>query len=98
MALSESDTAASFLQTQAKIAGDEVPPAYPVVSVAVDEPAAVSLSEAEEGKVQEQMLANLQEKVLKLKEVVSNVLSGLTLESEKLVDVAELAFSERKNI
>ena len=91
------NTPASFLQTQAKIAGDEIPPAYPVVNVAADEPAAVSLMEAEEGKAQEQMLAKLEEKVLKLKETMSNVLPGLTLQSEKLAEVGELVLSEKRS-
>ena len=44
---------------------------------------------AEEGKVEEQMLAKLEEKVLKLKETMSSVLAAQSLDLEKLANVAE---------
>merc|ERR1719247_2590749 len=74
---------------RAKMIGDELPNSYPVVNVAADEPAAVSLSAAEEAKAQEQMLAGLEEKVLKLKETMSGVLAAQSLDLEKLANVAE---------
>jgi len=51
--------------------------------------AAVSLTTAEEGKAEEQLLAKLEEKVLKLKETMSSVLAAQSLELEKLANVAE---------
>jgi hypothetical protein len=48
----------------------------------------VSLSAAEEAKAQEQMLATLEEKVLKLKETISGVLAAQSLDLEKLANVA----------
>jgi hypothetical protein len=51
--------------------------------------AAVSLTAAEEGKAEEQMLTKLEEKVLKLKETMSSVLAAQALDLEKLANVAE---------
>ena len=41
------------------------------------------------GKIEEQMLAKLEEKVLKLKETISSVLAAQSLELEKLANVAQ---------
>ena len=50
--------------------------------------AAVSLATAEEAKAEEQLLAKLEDKVLKLKEVMSGVLAAQSLELGKLANVA----------
>ncbi len=47
------------------------------------------MTAAEEGKIEEQMLAKLEEKVLKLKETMSSVLAAQSLELEKLANVAQ---------
>ena len=43
---------------------------------------------AEEGKAEEQMLAKLEEKVLKLKETMTSVLAAQSHDLEKLANVA----------
>ena len=59
--------------------------------------AAVSLTVAEEAKAEEQLLAKLEEKVLKLKETMSSVLAAQSLELEKLASVAEFVTRSHSN-
>jgi len=55
------------------------------------------LTVAEEAKAEEQLLAKLEEKVLKLKETLSSVLAAQSLELEKLASVAEFLTGPHSN-